>query len=65
MALRVIAGWIITTFLVFLSLSICSSSRLKGRNNVEDLEIHRQLKILNKPYVKSIEVFVSLNFLFL
>ncbi|GLT69007.1 hypothetical protein SLA2020_411930 [Shorea laevis] len=44
-----------TPFLVLLSLSFCSSSRLEGIKSVEDLEIDRQLNILNKPYVKSIE----------
>ncbi|XP_059441990.1 protein neprosin-like [Corylus avellana] len=31
------------------------STRLKGIHSVEDVEIDRQLKILNKPYIKSIE----------
>jgi hypothetical protein len=57
MARRVITGLIMTPFLVLLSLSFCSSTRFEGRKSVEDLEIDRQLKILNKPYVKSIKVF--------
>ncbi|XP_062145854.1 protein neprosin-like [Alnus glutinosa] len=32
-----------------------ASTRFEGRKSVEDLEIDRQLKILNKPYVKSIK----------
>ncbi|GLT69008.1 hypothetical protein SLA2020_411940 [Shorea laevis] len=55
MAIRVITCLIMTPFLVLLSLSFCSSSRLEGIKSVEDLEIDRQLKILNKPYIKSIE----------
>ncbi|GLT69009.1 hypothetical protein SLA2020_411950 [Shorea laevis] len=55
MARRVITCLIMTPFLVLLSLSFCSSSRLEGIKSMEDLEIDRQLKILNKPYIKSIE----------
>jgi hypothetical protein len=61
---QTMARLIMTPFLVLLSLSFCSSTRLKGINSVEDLEMDRQLKILNKPYIKSIEVFALLKFFF-
>ncbi|XP_040986170.1 uncharacterized protein LOC121234330 [Juglans microcarpa x Juglans regia] len=44
-----------TPFLVLLCLSFILISSTEGAKSVEDLEIDRQLKILNKPYIKSIK----------
>ncbi|KAF5478246.1 hypothetical protein F2P56_004822 [Juglans regia] len=44
-----------TPFLILLSVSFIVISSTEGARSVEDLEIDRQLKILNRPYIKSIK----------
>lgn len=52
MASRAIRGFLVV---LYLSLSFAYN---EGAESVGDLEIDLQLKILNKPYVKSIKVYI-------